>query len=84
MTPAELLEQFGPRESMAYDVVIVAASRMIDVEEAQTLAQVAHLAAVFGDDAGSADRLAAALVRSGLPQPLMIGADAAAMDQSAA
>ena len=68
----------------AYDVVIVAASRMIDVEEAQTLAQVAHLAAVFGDDAGSADRLAAALVRSGLPQPLMIGADAAAMDQSAA
>ena len=25
MTPAELLEQFGPRESMAYDVVIVGA-----------------------------------------------------------
>ena len=25
MTPKEILEQFGPRESMAYDVVIVGA-----------------------------------------------------------
>ncbi|MDE2362124.1 MAG: lipopolysaccharide biosynthesis protein [Hyphomicrobiales bacterium] len=60
----------------AYDFVVLAASRNLDVDEAAAIAHLATNAVVVGAEPGAASELAAALVRSGLPQPAILAAGA--------
>jgi polysaccharide biosynthesis transport protein len=57
----------------AYDFVVVAASRNIDVDEAATLAHLASACAVYSANPDTAAVLADALERGGLPLPSVIG-----------
>ena len=67
----------------AYDFVVLAASRKLDIDEAVAISHLATSAAVVGGDQHSADELAEALEHGGLPRPTMIGDEVSAEEDAA-
>lgn len=68
----------------AYDFVVLAASRKLDIDEAVAISHLATSAAVVGGDRHSAEELADALEHGGLPRPTMIGGEVVEQEENAA